>query len=163
MVVKTIVKMKRYIGFFIAALCWGAIAAGCSEPSDNEGGLGAVDSSVVGEWRLDAMNGSAVDGFGVYISFGADGRFELYQQVSTSYYEKFDGTFSAAGGVLSGRYSDGEAMNTYDYSAGADGNTLILTTQGENPVECIYVRTAIPDDLLPAPLARSGKAAVRAL
>ena len=158
--------MKRYIVFFVAALCWGAIATGCSEPSeyDVEQVGGFVDKSVVGEWRLDVMNGSIVDGFGVYIRFGADGRFELYQQISTGYYEMFDGTFSAADGVLKGRYSDGLEMNTYGYTSGADGNTLILTTQGENPEENIYVRTKIPADLLPAPLSRGDAAmVVRAL
>lgn len=158
-------NMKRYIGFFIAALFCAGAAAGCSESSGNDDDQngGPVDSAVVGEWRLDVMNGSVVDGFGVYISFASDGHFELYQQTSTSYYEKFDGTFSAVGGVLQGRYSDGELMNTYDYRAGADGNTLILVTRGENPEESIYVRSQIPSDLQPEPLVRSEAAVVRVL
>ena len=154
--------MKRYIAFFIAALCCGVAMTGCDE-SHNEYGGSEVDASVVGTWRLDSMNGTAVDGFGVYIEFGANGRFELYQQFSTGYYEKFDGTFSASAGRLTGSYSDGEALNTYDYSTGNDGRTLILVTLDENPVESVYVRSDIPADLLPAPIARSGAAVVRAL
>ena len=149
--------MRRYIGFFIAALCFGAAVAGCSELTESEEMPGgSVDPSVVGEWRLDVMNGSIVDGFGVYVKFGADGRFELFQQLSTSYYEPLSGVYSAVNGVLSGYYSDGVPMNEYDYAAGADGNTLILTSRGEeNPVKSIYVRTEIPADLIPEPISRS--------
>ena len=122
----------------------------CDKKSGNGDGQGGpVDPAVVGEWKLESIDGDKAEGFGVYVKFGADGRFELYQQTDKSYYERLDGTFTAIDGTLSGRYSDGEALaNTYDYRA--EGNMLILKTRGENPEEDVYLRTEIPSDLLPA-------------
>ena len=128
-----------------AVLCF-ATLAGCEK---NEQPKGTVNSSLVGEWALESWNGEEVNDFVIYIKLRDDSRFELYQQLSTSYYEYFDGIYDAANNMLTGVYSDGEPWNdSYGYKLDASGNRLTLTSQQASQSEYVYVRTQIPSDII---------------
>ncbi len=132
--------MKKYIYCIVAAVS-AFFLAGCNK--DNPA---SVDRGIVGEWHLTSWNGTDPAGdFDVYVSFGADGAFDLYQRVETSVYVRYSGSFSAENGTVSGTYSDGEPWSAgYAYEIGADGNTLTLTSGDD---VSIYTRTPVPEDV----------------
>lgn len=139
--------MKKYIYLLFAAVAM--LFVGCSDDDDSA----TVDAGVVGEWQLIQWNGDMAEDFVVYLALQSDGTFQLYQQVEHSYFDRFSGQFSADGGMLEGRYSDGVAW-AYSFELSDGGYTLTLTDQKSNEVS-VYTRTTIPADVRAAQLTRS--------
>ena len=65
----------------------------------------------------------------VYIEFTADKNFVIYQKVGdVPRFRKYDGTYTIAGSILTGEYSDKEKWGSaYKASIEADGEVLVLT------------------------------------
>ena len=85
-----------------------------------------------GNWELTGMEAaskSVTTGgvvISVYLSFGADGSFALYQQLGEGRFRYFDSTWSVADDKLTGVYSDGTAWGTsYDFEV--TESSLVLT------------------------------------
>jgi len=134
-------KMRKFIY---------ALAALLTCKSDGNGA--DVDSAVLGEWHLTSWSGDAPDGFDVYLEFLSDGGFNIWQQVETSTYEHYSGTFTASGGNMSGTYCDGTAWgSTYSYSV--SGGTLTLTTA--TGTKGVYAKVAVPDEVRNSPASKS--------
>lgn len=141
--------MKRFAYILLAAVL-SAVICGCSK---DEGP--SVDRTILGNWRILTWNGTSSGDFDIYITFGADGSFCLYQRVDSPLYDRFTGTYSASDGILSGVYSDGTPWNTsYGYELSSSGNSLTMT--GVSGTETsVYVRSSIPEDVINAAGTRS--------
>ena len=81
----------------------------------------------------------------VYVSFTQDGKFELYQQLGTGWYQYHSGTWTLSGTTLSGQYPTGKAWGS-SYTVTQSGNTLTLTTPSGNETDT-YTKTTIPDSV----------------
>lgn len=139
--------MKKY-AYLLLALLGAAWAGGCSSSDDDP----AVDPALIGSWHLLSSSDQAPDGYDIYLDFAADGRCVVYQQLTTSAYVKYPGTYRCDGTVLSGRYDDGTPWGvSYDFEVAAGGNTLLLVSRTGIAEESVYVRTVIPDEVLAAP------------
>lgn len=109
--------------------------------------LAASTAAWVGEWMLTSWTGDQSLAGKVYIELKGDNTCDIYQNVNTTGYAKFPGTYAVTerGGVteLSGSYSDGKPWgDSYTFTATAD--KLTLTGVGTGYVS-VYDRTTIPD------------------
>lgn len=136
------------IGLLAACVC-----AACGGSSEDTPGPQPSSATVIGEWHLVSWDTlSAAD---VYLALDEDGIFELYQRVTKPVYEHFVGTYSYAGGTLSGVYSDGVAWGaSYSVSFNANGSEMILTAGSDDVM--VFAKAAIPEDI------RSGELGARA-
>ena len=103
-------------------------------------------SGINGTWYLTSMCGSAPE-FNVYIEFNNSGKFNIYQQVWTLTYERYTGTYSVDGNVITGKYSDGTAWTaSYNYSV---ANSQLKLENVENSSEVsIYAAKPIPAEVI---------------
>ncbi len=105
--------------------------------------------SVVGRWHMVSWSSLTSDEADVYISFGEDGRFDLYQRVYTPYYVHYDGTYSQQGDIVTGTYSDGTSWNTsYVASFNAEMTRMTLTGSTDGADIAVYDSiSGIPEDV----------------
>ena len=138
------------------------LMAACGKDDDNGNGGGVVTPPVIenkligieGEWMLSSVNGVTPE-FTVYICFSGD-IFNLYQQLYTLDYVFYDGVFDVEGNILSGEYFDGELWKcSYDGELTENDNVLTLVSRETNPITNVYVRTAIPEDVIKEATTRS--------
>ena len=123
----------------ILALSVLAAAASCGEKDKGP----AVSEKIVAEWHLVGVSGmTSVPQ--VYVDFAQDMSFELYQKVGEGRYRKYEGTYTVAGSVVSGQYSDGEKWGS-DYKASFEGEKMTLTAQNGSEEACTYEKKALPD------------------
>ena len=90
------------------------------------------------EWRGSELSVDAA----VYVSFLADGTFELYQKMEDRF-ELRRGTWNLERNILSGNYNDDEAWAA-SYKVSVDGNKLTMISQNEGAETGIYVQCTIP-------------------
>ena len=99
-----------------------------------------------GEWHYTATeNGVAED---VWVSFLADGTFEMFQQIGEGpyWYSYGEFTYNAEEEVLSGIYSDRYRWK-YDYSVSVSGKTLVMTALGVENYSVTYTKESIPSEV----------------
>ena len=117
--------MRKTIYIVLAALGL-CLFAGCGS-SDKEK-VSPTAKQLVGEWQLKTWTGETPQDFDIYLSFGADNTFEIYQRLAEVKYQKFTGSYQVQNDVLSGKYSGGKNFgSTYDISFNESGSTLTLT------------------------------------
>lgn len=135
-------KRIKLLAVLTAAI---VMLAGCGEKKGPE--AGETDGEVAGTWKMVSWsNTSAAE---VYVEFAADGSFDLYQRVFSPFYEHFEGTWSADGKTISGKYSDGKPWaSTYDATFYKDGEEMQLTRTGSPEDVSVFVRGEIPGDIL---------------
>ncbi len=97
-----------------------------------------LNQKLCGEWRGSELSVDA----GVYLTFLADGTFELYQKMDEGF-ELRRGTWSLTGDILSGKYNDNESWAAA-YKVSIEGDRLTMTSQNEGAEASIYVRCTIP-------------------
>ena len=107
---------------------------GCNKESQSDDPA----SVLYGDWKSVTSDVAAM-----YISFAADGTFELYQNLMGTRYEMFRGKWFLDGNILSGEYNDGEAW-AYSYTILHHDKILTLTTTGDETIEYDFVHTEIP-------------------
>lgn len=123
--------------------------------SDDDSGIKAPNlgdpvsaAAIVGDWHLESWD--SVSGIDVYISFDANGNFELYQLAEHAGYDYYTGRYSleSDGKLLTGVYSDNVPWAT-SYACGIDkaGSTLTLFSQNDEGVLSRYTKTTIPADI----------------
>lgn len=135
-------------------LAFAAIAAAlafvsCSKdgPEGGQDDVWSGKGSVEGTWHLTEWN--SLRSADVYMSFGTDGTFDIWQRLYTTYYEHFDGTWQLSGSDLNGRYSDGTSWaGTYSVAFNADGTGMRLILDGNSSDASIFTRSDIPDGIL---------------
>ncbi len=139
--------MKKHALYVLTAALL-LLTAACRKDPD-------TGASIVGAWELyEVVTKSATIGseeVNVYIEFGSDGTFALYQQLGADRYEAFSGTYTYSADVLSGKYSTGDSLAS-TYTVELTEETLDLTTEGGGETDR-YVRiSAIPDEVIAAVL-----------
>ena len=72
--------------------------AGCGS-SDKEK-VSPTAKQLVGEWQLKTWTGETPQDFDIYLSFGADNTFEIYQRLAEVKYQKFTGSYQVQNDVL---------------------------------------------------------------
>ena len=130
--------MKRTIYTILAALL--LTATGCEKPADR------LIDKIVGEWHYTAEeNGVTED---VWLSFGADGTFEMYQKIGEGPYWHSKGEYTAdpATDILTGVYSDRYPWK-YSYKVEAGTGTLQMTAVELEGHTLTYTREAIPAEV----------------
>ena len=115
------------------------LAASCGSKEDGPD----IAGNIVGEWHLTSVSGmSSVPQ--VYINFAQDLSFQLYQKVGDGRYRRYDGTYTVASTVLSGKYADGQAWGS-SYTVSFDGDVLVLTADNGSAEVCKYEKKALPE------------------
>ena len=120
-----------------------------TENGDDNGGNSGNDENAVelaGCWHLVTLYGAEVD-VDIYIDFGKDNKFVIYQRTEELAYTTFKGTYTvdAENSVVSGVYDDGEAwLSDYNYVVDKENKTLTLTNV-DNPAEvAVYEASKVP-------------------
>lgn len=131
--------MKR---FLLAAACI-ALLCGCQE--NNPEPVKTLD--ITGTWELSSVSTKASVGsetVSVYISFLAEGTFELYQKIGAGRYTYFSGTYflNKEENLLYGEYEGGSAWGPYE--AEQDGTTLKLSKKAGKEVDTYKKIDSIP-------------------
>ena len=130
--------MKRTIYTILAALL--LTATGCEKPADR------LIDKIVGDWHYTAEeNGVTED---IWISFGADGTFEMYQKIGEGPYWHSTGEYTAdpATGILTGVYSDRYPWK-YSYKVEVDSRKLEMLAVELEGYMVIYTRETIPAEV----------------
>ncbi|MDE5623356.1 MAG: hypothetical protein K2I62_01820 [Alistipes sp.] len=144
-------KNIKWLWIVLAAACLTA----CGGDSDDPGKQpGSEDGTVAGQWHM--VSWSTLTAADIYVSFDEDGTFELYQRLTKPTFEHFSGSYSYAGGTLSGVYSDDAAWgNSYRVSFQAGGSQMTLTGVSGTADVALFVRTTIPEEILSGELEAS--------
>jgi len=117
--------MKHIISklFFLAIALLGFVCCNKEETAKEE--------SVVGNWELVSIETkSATIGtttVTVTLSFLADGTFTMTQLIGEGRASEYSGTYLYSDGLLSGKYSDGQAWGD-TYSVAFSGDKMMLTS-----------------------------------
>lgn len=136
----------KNINKILMLLCVAFLSISCGSKKGADGPQ--VSSSIIAEWHLVSVSGIASSAVPqVYISFAADGTFEMYQKVgSVMRYRKYDGTYTVSGNVVAGKYKDGETWGS-DYAVSFDGELLVMTAKNGSEEVCKYEKKALsPSD-----------------
>ena len=125
--------MKKLLYITLFAL---VALVGCSKAKPEKSLT--LEQKLCNEWRGSEISVDAA----VYVSFLADGTFELYQKMGNEF-ELRRGTWTLTKDLLSGKYNDNEAWAA-DYKVSVDGNKLTMTSQNEGAEISVYVQCTIP-------------------
>ena len=128
-------KMKKIV-FFISALM---IMVSCGEKGGKQPEL-TLEQKLCTEWHSTAM---PLDGADIYLSFGEDNTFELYQKIVEGAYRLYRGTWNLEEDMLTGKYNDGEDWAAA-YQISIDGETLTMTSPNDAAEVSVYVKAEIP-------------------
>lgn len=147
--------MKRFIYAFLAVSLACLSFVSCQKDTDG--------ISVDGDWHLVSTGDLDMADIDVYATFSG-GAFVLYQKTGDmARFYRYEGTYSVAGDVLSGAYSDGSPLaSSYRVSLGDDGETLEMTALNGSDELSTYERAAVPADVreVSVPALKSGSAPV---
>lgn len=151
--------MKSKLTLFALVILSVLTAVSCSKNSgggSDEGGNSDTGSgsttTVPRGWELTSWNGNtAIAGY-VYLQFGDDGTFTLYQEIgdsSTSGYKKLTGTYVIEEGpdskrIISGRYSDDTPWSD-SYVIESWTETEIRWRSQKEDIVSIYTLADLPD------------------
>ncbi len=123
-----------------------AIFAGCQEKPGEETKK-TLAELVAGEWHCSPSDIKAE----IYVNFAADGKFELYQQITEGAYRLYRGTWTVADEeqkVITGKYNDGENWGSdYVVTVSGDNSMILEPASVTESVKYDYTRTAIPAEV----------------
>ncbi len=130
--------MKKLIYILIAI----AAISGCKKPVIEK----TFAEKVSGEWHCTPSDIQA----DIYVSFAADGGFELYQQITVGSHRLYRGSWSVADEteqVITGKYNDGENWaSDYIVTLSEDLNSMTMKAVAGS-VEYVYTRGEIPAEV----------------
>ena len=112
---------------------------------NGEGGKEEV-IELAGCWHLVNLNEMDVD-VDIYINFGKDGKFVIYQRTETLEFTVFNGTYTIdeENAVISGVYDDGTAwLCDYNYVVDKEAKTLTLTDVNNESEVAVYEWATLP-------------------
>lgn len=111
---------------------------------------GKVATEIEGDWKLESYYGFDAAGATVpaevYIRF-SDGQFELFQKLGGGHFDRYSGTYTCDGNVLSGNYSDGKTWASEYFVSFSDGSMTLKQYVNDAEYVCVYVRTSIPESV----------------
>lgn len=108
--------MKKALYIILAAIC---MFTSCKKEM-------TLAEKIVGDWHCQATSVDAE----IYVTFTAEGTFALYQKIGEGAFRLYNGTYTLAGTVLSGKYNDGSAWGASYEVTSSDSDTLTLTAEG---------------------------------
>lgn len=136
-------KILRIFTIIAAA----AMLAGCGSGSGDDGSP-KLAGQLAGEWHLASWNGETPAEFDAYISFTANGSFEIWQRVERVGYQHFTGSYLLKGNTMTGQYSDLTPWGSaYEISFDASANTLTMVSDSAVGETSVYFRTPIPQSV----------------
>lgn len=136
-------KNIKTIFFCLAAVL---AFAGCDKPNEKPT-PDKTDGSIIGQWHL--VSWSTLSAADIYLSFGKDGKFNIYQRLELPTYSHYEGTYSLNGKTLTGSYSDGTAWGNASYTVGFSDNGTKLTLTGATTDDvAVYAKESIPEYIL---------------
>ena len=115
------------------------LAASCGSKEEGPN----VSENIVAEWHLTSVSGMSTVPQ-VYINFAQDLSFQLYQKIGDGRYRRYDGTYTVASTLLSGKYADGQAWGS-NYTVSFEGDVLVLTADNGSAEVCKYEKKALPE------------------
>lgn len=130
--------MKKYFAIFAVVLL---ALVGCNK--NNHGTSNASD--IDGQWHIIEWNNETPE-FDVYIEFKA-GKFNIYQQVYSIFFEKFEGSYNVSNGVVTGTYADGSNW-ACGYKFEVAGSELTLKSQEDTSIVSVYKKCTIPQSVI---------------
>lgn len=111
---------------------------------------------MAGEWHYSAEESGVAED--IWLSFSADGRFEMYQRVGEGAYWFSAGEYQAdpESGVVTGVYSDRYPWK-YSYKVSVNGQKMVMTALETDSYSVTYIRETIPSEVrqMSLPLTRS--------
>ena len=126
----------KIINKILVALAAVIFVVGC------QGKEQAIVNQVVGEWHYQGTDSDVQED--IWISFGEDMTFELYQKLDGNQFELKKGKWSLDGDILSGIYDDQVPWST-TYKVSVVGNKLTMIAQDGTDETNVYAKTTIPD------------------
>lgn len=115
------------------------LAASCGSKEEGPN----VSENIVAEWHLTSVSGMSTVPQ-VYINFAQDLSFQLYQKIGDGRYRRYDGTYTVASTLLSGKYADGQAWGS-NYTVSFEGDVLVLTADNGSAEVCKYEKKALSE------------------
>lgn len=147
-------RIKNILFVAVAVALTFAGLSGCKKDSQKE------SVSITGSWHLveigPVSRSSDPDGMAVYISFGKDGRFDLYQQLQDGPYVHYSGHWELNASVLYGYYEDGTPFGGESYEVSVASSQMKLKANNGSGEVTVYEREEIPADVLSSAREPSG-------
>ena len=136
--------MQRVKKYLLLLTCVAALF-GCDIPTPDPT---PADKPVQLEscWHLVKYYGVAVDA-DIFIDFGEDGKFVIYQRTEELTYTVFNGTYTAdkENGVVSGVYDDGTPwLCDYNYVVDTENKLLTMTNVDNSSEVSVYESSEVP-------------------
>ncbi len=113
---------------------------------NENGGNEEVAVELASCWHLVNLYGTDVDA-DIYIDFGNDGKFAIYQRTEELEFTVFNGTYTAdeENSVISGVYDDGTPwLTSYNYVVDKEAKTLTLTSVKTPSEVAVYEHSKLP-------------------
>ena len=161
--------MKSKLTLFTLVILSVLTSASCSKNSGgggDEGGDTGSTTTVLRGWELTSWNdNTAIAGY-VYLQFGDDGTFTLYQEIgetSTAGYEKLTGTYVIeedpdSNRIISGRYSDDTPWSdTYIIESWTETETRWRSVS--EGIVSVYTWVELPDYVVEPSVSASSRSA----
>ena len=130
--------MKKYFALFAVVLL---AFVGCNNKNNGTSNASDID----GQWHIVEWNNETPE-FDVYIEFKA-GKFTIYQQVYSVFFEKFEGNYNVNKGVVTGTYTDGSNW-ACGYKFEVAGSELTLKSQEDTSIVSVYKKCTIPQSVI---------------
>lgn len=118
----------------------------------NENGNDENVSELVNCWHLVTLYGAEVDA-DIYIDFGKDCKFVVYQRTESLEYTVFKGTYTMdeENSIVTGVYDDGTAwLCDYNYVVDDVQKTLTLTNVANSSEVAVYEESEVPASAIAA-------------
>lgn len=123
--------MKKIIYMTLALISVAIMGTGCKKDK--------IQADVVGEWHC------TVGISDIYVAFGEDSTFELFQKLGEGRYYLYTGTWSVDKDIISGEYNDGTPWgSSYKISMNGPDSMTMTATNGSGEVNT-YTREAVPE------------------
>ena len=123
---------------------------------DNSGIVWGAEGDIVGQWSLTSY-GYPVQPQ-IYIEFGEDGKFNLYQRYTETAWVHLKGSYTLEDNILKGKYSDGKSLSTnYAVQYGEKSGKQHISLKGLDSYMQIYVECDIPTDVKEGSESRVGE------
>ena len=145
-------KMKKYL---LQLTCVAALLGGMTAcdgftvnigNGNGNGGNEEVAVELASCWHLVNLYGADVE-VDIYIDFGKDGKFAIYQRTEELTYTVFNGTYTVdvESAVISGVYDDGTPwLCDYNYVVDKEAATLTLTNVANPSEVAVYEHSKVP-------------------
>lgn len=128
--------MRRIINIFALSVAL-FLSAGCGKDDSY------MMEQMAGEWHYSAEESGVSED--IWLSFSADGKFEMYQRIGNGAYWYSDGEYLAdhKSKIVTGIYSDRYPWK-FSYRISVNGKTLVMTAVEQDSYSVTYVRESIP-------------------